>query len=63
MLLEPYYLSTSQFMWVFKNKNILTIFDRHSNLKYNYGNLVHRILFKYSKKIHKKSIIRILVND
>ena len=56
MLLEPYYLSTSQFMWVFKNKNILMIFDRHSNLKYNYGNLVHRILFKYSKKYIKNQL-------
>ena len=34
----PPYLSISQFMGYIKSKSALTIFDRHANLKYKYGN-------------------------
>ena len=34
----PPYLSIAQFMGFLKGKSSLMIFDRHANLKYNYGN-------------------------
>jgi putative transposase len=34
----PPKLSVSQFMGYFKGKSSLMIFDRHTNLKYKYGN-------------------------
>ena len=34
----PPYLSVAQFMGYLKGKSTLMIFDRHTNLKYKYGN-------------------------
>ena len=34
----PPYMSVSQFMGYLKSKSSLMIFDRHTNLKYKYGN-------------------------
>ena len=34
----PPYLSVAQFMGFLKGKSSLMIFDRHANLKYQYGN-------------------------
>ena len=33
----PLYISAAQFMGYLKGKSSLLIFDRHANLKYNYG--------------------------
>lgn len=34
----PPYMSIAQFVGTLKSKSALTIFDRHANLKYKYGN-------------------------
>ena len=34
----PPYMSVAQFVGTLKSKSALMIFDRHSNLKYRYGN-------------------------
>lgn len=63
----PPYMSIAQFVGTLKSKSALMIFDRHSNLKYKYGNRNFwcRILCRYGRKecekdsrVYQKSVGR-----
>lgn len=69
MLVEiPPSISVSYFVGYLKGKSTLMIFERHTNLKYKYGNrhfLVSRILCRYGREkckentgIYSKSVTR-----
>ena len=58
MLLEiPPHLSVSQFMGYLKSKSSLMIFDRHTNLKYKYGNSHFWLRWYYLDKLARNQNI------